>query len=360
MRTIPCGALAATILAPLAWAGAPAASLLSRDVPDFDRWNYPFNATPGVSETAPTFSAVGTPFLDNMDSQFLISFETAAASPDGVGVIPAGLGPSSYQIVSAQLRATIATGGVFAFDSTFDAFTTFLDPMDPDFTSDADTGRPLMLFGTGYRNGFGLAPGDLPYTETTAFTTSPAVPTAPRVRSAFPTDFFAGVARDVSNVVTDRFDPVPLAIGQIVTSAGTPVAEGALVPAEATVIFDLDVMNPDVTAYLQAGLDAGTLRLSATSLTFATGGPGGGGGVTYPVYFTKEDPLAALFGQTARLTLEYVLLTGSSPDLDDDGVVGASDLAILLAAWGGTGPADLDRDGTVGASDLAILLAAWG
>ena len=50
------------------------------------------------------------------------------------------------------------------------------------------------------------------------------------------------------------------------------------------------------------------------------------------------------------------------PDLDADGSVGASDLAILLAAWGACAgcPADLDGDGSVGASDLAVLLAAWG
>ena len=48
-------------------------------------------------------------------------------------------------------------------------------------------------------------------------------------------------------------------------------------------------------------------------------------------------------------------------DLDGNGSVGASDLAILLAAWGacdGCG-ADLNGDGVVGAPDLAILLAAW-
>jgi hypothetical protein len=49
----------------------------------------------------------------------------------------------------------------------------------------------------------------------------------------------------------------------------------------------------------------------------------------------------------------------SSADLDGDGAVGAGDLAILLAGWGGSGPADLDRDGTVGAADLVLLLAAW-
>jgi YVTN family beta-propeller protein len=46
---------------------------------------------------------------------------------------------------------------------------------------------------------------------------------------------------------------------------------------------------------------------------------------------------------------------------DDDGVIGAADLAILLAAWGTAGgSADLDCDGSVGASDLSLLLSAWG
>ena len=52
-------------------------------------------------------------------------------------------------------------------------------------------------------------------------------------------------------------------------------------------------------------------------------------------------------------------------DLDGDGVVGVSDLVILLAEWGPCAdcddcPADLDGDCTVGVSDLLILLANWG
>lgn len=54
-------------------------------------------------------------------------------------------------------------------------------------------------------------------------------------------------------------------------------------------------------------------------------------------------------------------------DLNDDGVVGLSDLAELLAAYG-TGEedpgydqrADLDGDGTISLADLAALLAAYG
>ncbi|MDZ4755082.1 MAG: hypothetical protein SGJ11_11385 [Phycisphaerae bacterium] len=49
---------------------------------------------------------------------------------------------------------------------------------------------------------------------------------------------------------------------------------------------------------------------------------------------------------------------GSPADLDDNGVVDAVDLTLLLGAWGTAG-ADLNGDGTTGAADLAILLAAW-
>ncbi|MCH8853148.1 MAG: hypothetical protein IID41_10925, partial [Planctomycetes bacterium] len=52
-------------------------------------------------------------------------------------------------------------------------------------------------------------------------------------------------------------------------------------------------------------------------------------------------------------------------DLNDDGVVGAFDLAFLLGAWGpcpaeGLCCADQGKDGQVGPLDLANLLGAWG
>lgn len=48
-------------------------------------------------------------------------------------------------------------------------------------------------------------------------------------------------------------------------------------------------------------------------------------------------------------------------DLNNDNVVNAQDLAILLGAWGtNNAVADINRDGTVNAQDLARLLSAWG
>lgn len=48
-------------------------------------------------------------------------------------------------------------------------------------------------------------------------------------------------------------------------------------------------------------------------------------------------------------------------DLDGNGTVNGSDLAVLLGAWGGpSAVADLNSDGVVNASDLAVMLGSWG
>ncbi len=63
-----------------------------------------------------------------------------------------------------------------------------------------------------------------------------------------------------------------------------------------------------------------------------------------------------------RVLLFHVGFPAACPsDLDGDGSTGASDLAILLGAWGTAGgPSDLNGDGSVGADDLALLLGGWG
>jgi len=49
-------------------------------------------------------------------------------------------------------------------------------------------------------------------------------------------------------------------------------------------------------------------------------------------------------------------------DLDDDGVVGLTDLLAVLAAWGSCPgcPEDFDENGFVDLNDLLVLIAAWG
>jgi hypothetical protein len=53
-----------------------------------------------------------------------------------------------------------------------------------------------------------------------------------------------------------------------------------------------------------------------------------------------------------------------APDLNEDGVVNGSDIAVILGFWGPASPAfpaaDLNGDGAVNGSDLAAVLGAWG
>ncbi len=65
---------------------------------------------------------------------------------------------------------------------------------------------------------------------------------------------------------------------------------------------------------------------------------------------------------------ESYVVFGRQPDpadLNGDGVIGSTDVALLLGSWGPCPPApsacaaDLDGDGSVGSSDLALLLGSW-
>lgn len=55
----------------------------------------------------------------------------------------------------------------------------------------------------------------------------------------------------------------------------------------------------------------------------------------------------------------YLPKTFRQGDLNGDDAVNATDLALLLGAWGTSGPGDFDGSGEVGPADLAILLGAW-
>jgi len=357
--------VAPVVLAALASSAALAGDSVSfvRETPDLDRWMYAFNATPGARAVGSSFGAVLIDGFDDHDAQFLVGFDTDAAG-DGDGVIESGLGAERYEIVSAKLTLTIGETGTAQYDADFDPWTSYLLADDAEFTPDEDGGmfqRPMMLFGAGYRNGFGIEDGTQEFIESSPFG-GMGFPVQ-SVRNTFATDYVGEVAQDISNNVKERFEIFPFAIGKAFEgSSETELVEGDILEIEDRVEFTLDVSSPDVASYLAWSLDQGELRLIATSLHIAFGGKGGGEGVSYPVFFTKEDTLAPLFGQTPRLELEVNILPATSADLDGDGSVGAGDLAIVLAAWGVCDgcAADFDGNGTVDSFDLATLLAAWG
>lgn len=252
------------------------------NTPDFDRWNYPFNGTPGARSTAPVFGAVGVTGFDDRDGQFLIGFDTSTALP------ALGLG-QSYQINSVTVTATHTTGA-FTYDPTYDGFETY-----DGTTTDSDAGRPIVLTGTGFRGGFSAIefspaiPGQPGYAEGETFAFGD--PTAEGVRNAYAAAFDAGGNLiDVSNNVSDGFDFTPFAVGTTGLTAGDAVVEAvAGVSPGSTFTFDVNLADADILGYVQQGIADGGLSFTISSLTATTQqNPGN------PNFYTRDnfDPAA--------------------------------------------------------------------
>ncbi|MFM7261474.1 MAG: hypothetical protein ACKO3W_12810 [bacterium] len=310
--------------------------------PSLDRWNYPFNPTPGTRITASTFgNEPGSALFDNRDGQFIVGFNTAAD-------VPTGLGTSRYQVVTCVVEITFANDFVVEYDSTVDPYNAFLPSGDAQYVEDEDAGQPIEIYGTGFRNGFSLAT----WAETTPYAPSGTDILSPNVRTAFPIARNAsGAWIDVSNSVRNRFTPEPFAVGTI-----DGLKPGSLIPLGSTMRFDLDCSRDDVQEFLRTAINAGRLRLTVSSLTKVVQQGG-----NYPQFYCRENPIVGATGVgDATLAIEVSTASCAPADLDCDGSVAASDLSLLLAAWGTSGPADLNGDGFVGAADLSLLLAAWG
>jgi hypothetical protein len=76
-------------------------------------------------------------------------------------------------------------------------------------------------------------------------------------------------------------------------------------------------------------------------------------------YYILAGSFSATANVTATLVIDGPPQGGVTGDFDGDGLVNASDLAVLLSAWGLPGATDLDGDGSTGAADLAVLLGNW-
>ncbi len=96
-----------------------------------------------------------------------------------------------------------------------------------------------------------------------------------------------------------------------------------------------------------------------------------GGGLAIDILSTASVSNATLCSNVPDqvsgefLSLGTQVICGCPGDITGDGTVDATDLAMLLGAWGpcgpfGSVPADLLPDGSVDAGDLAFLLGAWG
>jgi hypothetical protein len=334
--------LAPGLLATPAVADAPPIFEVEFTQPSADRWNYPFNSTPGTRWTASVFgNEAGSPLFDNRDGQMVIAFDTEEQ-------IASGLGVDRYEVLAIRLHLRNAVDGTWLYSTEVEPWQSFLPSDDPRAIPDPAPGEPIELFGTGFRSGF----SPLSWQENSPFGFGD--PLAPGIRVAYAMTFDgAGAPRDVSNSVRGEFTPQPWAVGTI-----ADLKLGQPVPYDAEVSFEVDLSIPGVADYFAEALDRGRLLLSVTSMARVVQQ-----GSAFPAFHCKESPLVQL-GITSAARLEVVMRTFGAPprpaDINGDCVVDGADLAILLGNWGTAGPGDLDGDGVVGGADLAILLQNWG
>lgn len=308
------------VLLSLCAAPALGGTVITISTADFDRWNYPFNITPGTRGNAPTFGAVGEGSFDNFDGQFLVGFNTTAAG------VPA-LGPDEmYKINSVKVTATHSTGA-FVYDPTPDSYASYLPPGDPDFVADTTAGRPVEIYGAGLRGGysaFGFAGGITGppfFNEGSPFAFGD--PTDPSIRNAYAFDPDFG---DVSNVVSDRLlTAAPWAVGQVAgLSPGDVVPQGTPgVSAGATFEFDIDLSRSVIHDYIAEGLENGGLLFTIASL-HSTSEAGGAN----PNFYTHDNFDPAAIAPT--LTIDFDIVPVPEPGTLSLGILGAAVLGMGL------------------------------
>lgn len=307
--------------------------------PSGDRWNYAFNPTPGLRPFAPSFAALGIPGFDDLDSQFLLSWDTGAE-------VPIGLSLDQYHIARVMVRAQVSNDEQFVYDPTYDSYRTLLAPAHPDFLPDEDTGRPVGLFGVGFRNGQTLRT----WLEQSPYGGVPAVPPAQGARNVFAANMSGGVATDASNHVKDEFEAAPFDIGTI--KDGVP---GELVAADTWFDFELDPCDAQQRAYIREALQSGRLMLTIASWQAAMGGPGGGtGDPNYPIWYTRD------FTQADSARLHLVVRAGNLADMTGNGEVNTDDFIEYLALFAAGDPfADVNEDCQVNSDDFVGFLVAF-
>lgn len=339
MNKLSCRCLSVHLaLASLAGGAVASDIAVSFAAPTGDRWMYPFATGNGSELRAPAFATPGQDAFDDRDSEFLAFWDT-----DGALQIPSGLGTGAYRVKSVRLAVTISSDLVFTYDPTADSVRNFLPVGSPNYIADSDPGKPIELFGVGFRGIF----QSQEFQENSPF---PFGTMVKGTRNAYPAVFDeAGTPTDVSNCIVEQVDHVPFALG--LTQA---VAPGELVPSASTFWFEVDVCDPTIRAYLARSLNAGRLYFLISTLQPGQGGSGGGGGVTYPDFVTKET-FPALSPQ-----LELVVSVGDPADINGDTVVDLGDFFEFFNAFDQTLPAaDVNADCQIDLADFFDFLNAF-
>ena len=260
--------------------------------PKGDRWMYWLGDFDGARSSASVYGAYGSYDyvaegydFDDRHAQMFLDFDTTS-------IAPVGRGASNYQVTAIEIRLVVNEENQFRYDPTHDTLSTYTGEQ-----QDANLGRPMELFGVGYRSGFSRETfrENSPYANS-AFDVQNDVRIVKGRRNAYAMDFVDGVPRDISNNVEERFEVSPWAVGQIPGIADEggelspqPLSPGSPVPYEAVMTFTIVLTNPLIRAYVQEGLNAGRLHFMVTSLSeyVYAGDQGGAGG--FPSFYTKDN-----------------------------------------------------------------------
>ena len=245
-----------------------------------DRWNYPFNATPGKRPKASVFRSVEEGIGVFRHGYYVFGFDTDS-------MIPAGHVPSAYAVESIRIKVLTSAGFESPYDPTYDSAVSYLPADHPNHEEDSDLGRPVELFGTGFRNDLDV----LTWTED-----APYAPNAEADPSVFPAVMNEqGAMIDVSLAVDygNPIDIMPFATG-IIQSA----VPADRIPEETWMEFDLDLRTSNALAYVQQGLSEGRMMFTATGLS-----SGGHGERSFPEFHTADS----LLGESPSIVITYHL-----------------------------------------------------
>ena len=280
--------------------------------PSMDRWVYPFGDFLGDRSVAPNFASFD-PRFDTRDAQYLMGWNTDT-------LVSTNAGPARYLLRRARLEVRNSVANAFVYDATFDPYLTYATNQ-VGYVPDADPGRPVELYGAGFRNGFTAATflENSPYGRINPITSGNI---SIGTRNAFAAMFGdQGQLVDVSNNVgqsNPEWTQPPFEVRPWAVGTTTNAAPGELVPEDALFTFDLDLKDPQIVGYLQSALNEGRLRLVLASLSPANqvtpGGTGGGGAGAYPQWATREN----LLFDPPKLILEGVVV--GTEDTDQDGL----------------------------------------
>lgn len=234
---------------------------------------------------------------DSRLAQLLIGWNTSNA-------VPVNQPLSRYLIRRCRVTITLNNGNQVAHDPSHDDYRTNFDTNHVAWLPDSDIGRPIELFGVGYRHG---------YTSATFSQCSTVGNGAPGTNNVFGVTWTTnGVPVDVGNDVGKTlpafpaFESWPFAVAQT-----TNCAPGELMPANSRLTFELNLDDPFVVEYLQRGLQEGRPRFMVSSLHQVSGQFGS---EPYPSFTTRFNQ--AVLNPPTTLDLDVMVVRDIDSDSD--------------------------------------------